>query len=254
MSKQSLLKAFKDAPKLLKKHSPELLTGIGIAGMIITTIAAVKATPKALQLVDEREIKEGKRLTNGEVVKTAWKCYIPATVTGVCSIACLIGANSVNAKRNAALATAYAISVSDLKDYKQKAIEVVGEKKEQSIRDAVAKDKLEKAQVSSREFIITGRGETPCFDPLTNSPFKSDIETIRKAENILNKRMRDELKITVNEFLQEIGLDPCDDAIGENMGWDIDKGYIDLDFSSQLVDGIPYLVIGHHNPPRYIGW
>lgn len=254
MNKQSIINAAKNVQKALKKHSPEILTGIGIAGMIFTTISAVKATPKALQLVDEREIKEGKRLNNSEIVKTAWKCYIPAAVTGVCSVGCLIGASSVNARRNAALATAYTISETALKEYKDKAVEVVGEKKEQAIRDAVAKDKLEKAHVSDREFVITGKGETPCFDPLTNACFKSDIETIRKAENTLNKRMRDDMRITVNEFLQEIGLDPCDDAIGENMGWDIDKGYIDLDFSSQLVDGIPYLVLGHHNPPRYIGF
>lgn len=252
MNKQTIAKALKDVPKILKKHSPELLTGIGIAGMIFTTITAVKATPKALQLVDEREIEEGKRLTNSEIVKTTWKCYIPAAVTGVCSIGCLIGASSVNARRNAALATAYTISETAFKEYREKAVEVVGEKKEQAIRDAVAKDKLEKAQVSTREFIITGKGEVSCFDPLTNSCFKSDIETLRKVENILNKRLRNEMYITVNDLLMEFGLDPCHDSIGEGMGWDVDKGDIEFDFSSQLVDGIPYLVIGHYNPPRYI--
>jgi hypothetical protein len=129
---------------------------------------------------------------------------------------------------------------------------VVGEKKEQAIRDAVARDKLEKANIQERQFIVTGHGETPCFDPLTNATFKSDIETLRKAENTLNKRLRLEMKVTVNEFLEELGLEPCD--VGEDLGWDVDKGDIDLDFSSQLVDGVPYLVIGHHNPPRYIGW
>ena len=86
MNKQTFVKALKDVPKMLKKHSPELLTGIGIAGMIFTTITAVKATPKALRLVDEQEIKEGKRLTNSEIIKTTWKCYVPAAVTGMCSI------------------------------------------------------------------------------------------------------------------------------------------------------------------------
>lgn len=254
MNKQFIAKVLKGVPKVIKRHSPEILTGIGIAGMIFASVNAVKATPKALQLVDEKEIKEGKRLTNSEIVKTTWKCYVPAAVTGVCSIACLIGASSVNAKRNAALATAYTISETALKEYKEKAVEVVGTKKEQAIRDAVAKDKLEKANVQNREFIATGRGETPCFEPLTNTCFKSDIETLRKAENNLNKQMRDEVRITLNEFLQEIGLDPCDDSIGENLGWDIDKGYIELDYSSQLLNGVPYLVVGHQNPPRYIGW
>lgn len=252
MTKQSFADALKSVQKALKKHSPEILTGIGIAGMVATTVTAVKATPKALRLIDAKEIEEDRRLTKKEAIATSWKCYIPAAVTGGFSIACLIGASSVNLHRNAALATAYTISEAAMKEYKEKAIEVVGEKKEQAIRDAVAKEQLEKANVKERKFIPTGKGETPCFDPLTNTCFKSDMETLRKAENTLNKRMRDDLVITVNEFLQEIGLDPCDESIGENLGWDIDRGYIDLDFSSQLVDGVPYLVIGHHNPPRYI--
>lgn len=252
MTKQSIVEALKSVQKSMKKHSPEILTGIGIAGMIATTITAVRATPKAMQLIDAREIKEDRRLNNKEIVATTWKCYIPAAVTGVLSTACLIGASSANLRRNTALATAYSISETALKEYKEKAIEVVGEKKEQAIRDAVAKDQLEKAEVKERKFIPTGKGETNCFDPLTNTCFKSDMETLRKAENTLNKQMRDDLVITVNDFLQEIGLDPCDSSVGENLGWDIDKGYIDLDFSSQLVDGVPYLVVGHHNPPRYI--
>ena len=252
MTKQTVVEALKSAQKSMKKHSPEILTGIGIAGMLATTVSAVRATPKAMRLIDDREIKEERRLSNKEIVATTWKCYIPAIVTGTLSTACLIGASSANLRRNAALATAYSISETALKEYKEKAVEVVGEKKEQAIRDAVANGQLEKADVKERTFISTGSGETPCFDPLTNTCFKSDMETLRKAENTLNKQMRDDMVITINDFLQEIGLDPCDSSVGENLGWDIDKGYIDLDFSSQLVDGIPYLVIGHHNPPRYI--
>lgn len=142
-----------------------------------------------------------------------------------------------------------------MKEYRDKAVEVVGVKKEQAIRDAGGQGQAGEGQCQRAwEFISTGRGETPCFDPLTNTCFKSDIESLRRAENTLNKRMRDEVKITVNEFLMEIGLEPCDDSIGETMGWDIDKGYIELDFSSQLVDGVPYLVLGHRVPPVYLGW
>ena len=241
MNKQAISNALKALQKTVKKHSPEILTGIGIAGMTAAAVMAVKATPKALRMVDEKEIRDGKRLTTGEIVKTTWKCYIPPVVAGVCSAACIIGASSISARRNAALVTAYTISETALKEYRDKAVEVVGVKKEQ-------------ANVKEREFISTGRGETPCFDPLTNTCFKSDIESLRRAENTLNKRMRDEVKITVNEFLMEIGLEPCDDSIGETMGWDIDKGYIELDFSSQLVDGVPYLVLGHRVPPVYLGW
>lgn len=253
MKKQAVTGALKDLTKVLKKHSPAILTGIGVAGMIVATVTAVRATPKALRLVDEKEIKEGKRLTSSEIVKTTWKCYIPSAVTGICSIGCIIGASSINARRNAALATAYAISMSDLSAYKKKAIEVVGEKKEQEICDAVAKEKLEKAHIEDRSIIVTGKGETHCYDPLTDRYFKSDMETLRKAENNLNKRMRDEVRITLNEFFAEIGLDDCE--VGDKLGWDIDKGYIELNFSSQLDGyGVPCLVLGHNNPPQYICW
>ena len=82
MTKQTIIEALKSAQKSMKKHSPEILTGIGIAGMIATTVSAVRATPKALQLIDAREIKENRRLSNKEIVATTWKCYVPAAVTG----------------------------------------------------------------------------------------------------------------------------------------------------------------------------
>ena len=174
MNKQAIANTLKSLQKTMRKHSPAILTGIGIAGMAAAAVMAVRATPKALRMVDDREIEDGKRLTTSEIVKTTWKCYIPAAVTGVCSAACIIGASSISARRNAALVTAYTISETALKEYKDKAVEVVGPKKEQAIRDAVAKEQLEQAGVPERKFIPTGRGETPCFDPLTNACFKSD--------------------------------------------------------------------------------
>ena len=94
MNKQAISNALKALQKTVKKHSPEILTGIGIAGMTAAAVMAVKATPKALRMVDEKEIRDGKRLTTGEIVKTTWKCYIPPVVAGVCSAACIIGASS----------------------------------------------------------------------------------------------------------------------------------------------------------------
>ena len=89
--------------------------------MITTTVMAVRATPKAIQLLDEEKRRQqADKLEPMDVVKTAWKCYIPAAVTGTVSVACLIGASSVNARRNAALTAAYTISESTLRDYQKK--------------------------------------------------------------------------------------------------------------------------------------
>lgn len=67
MDKQTITKGVKGIQRALRKHSPEILTGIGIAGMIAATITAVRATPKALRMIDEREIKDGKRLNTKEI-------------------------------------------------------------------------------------------------------------------------------------------------------------------------------------------
>ena len=251
MGKLNLSNIAKSVRMAMKKHHPEILTGIGVAGMITTAVLAVRATPKALILIEEKKDElETDELTPVETVKAAWTCYVPAAITGVLSTACLIEASSVNVRRNAALATAYTLSESALKTYQEKVIETIGEKKEQDVRDAVAKDHVTRNPVRSNEVIITEKGNTLCLDVLSKRYFRSDIDKLKKAVNELNRQMRDDMFISLNEFYYEIGLDSID--IGDDFGWDIDSGYIELDFSSQLAsEGTPCLVIGHSNRPDY---
>ena len=249
--KKEIAKSFLSLKTAIKKHSPEILTGIGIAGMITTTVMAVRATPKALILIEERKEEIGaEKLEAMDMVKTTWACYIPAAITGTLSVACLIGASSVNARRNAALATAYTLSESALKDYQGKVIEMFGEKKNEAVKDAVAKDKVEKNPVVTREVIITEKGNTLCYDAISGRYFKSDIEKIKKAECELNRQILDDMYVSLNDFYYEIGLDSV--KLGDELGWNVDSGYIDLSFSSQLAsDGTPCLVIDYSVAPRY---
>ena len=232
------------------KHSPEILTGIGITGMITTTVFAVKATPKAVRLIEEAKRDKQDDLTVVETVKTTWKCYIPSVVIGSISICCLIGANSVNLRRNAALATAYAISESAFSEYKDKVIHQIGEKKEKEIKDAIAQDHLDKNPVKSNEIIITDKGNTLCYDKLSGRYFKSDKEKIIKAENEINRQMRYDNYVSLNEFYYHLGLEDID--IGDRIGWNIDSGYVDISFSSKLAsDGTPCLVMDFEVAPKY---
>lgn len=251
MNKVNFSLIFKSAKNAIIKHSPEILTGMGIAGMITAGVLAVRATPKAMTLIEEKKQSEKtEKFSSIETVKTAWTCYIPAVLTAGASAACLIGASSVNLKRNAALAAAYTLSESTLKEYQEKVIETIGEKKEQTVHDAIAKDKLEQHPVSGREIIITGSGDTLCYDVAFDRYFRSDIEKLRKIENNLNRQMRDEGYISLNDFYIEVGLKPI--PIGESLGWNIDRGYMELHFSSQLTDdGRPCLVINYTVMPKY---
>ena len=177
-------------------------------------------------------------------------------VTGVSSVACLVGASSVNARRNAALATAYNLSATALSEYKEKVLETVGEKKEQIIRNKVAEDKVNKEPVNPSAIIVSGNGNTRCFDTITKRRFTSDIETIRRIVNELNRRMvNGDDYISLNEFYYELGLDGT--KIGDELGWNVTTGLIDLDFSAQLdTDGVPCIVIDYMLAPKrgYNSW
>ena len=250
MGKPNLSSIIKSARAAMKKHSPEILTGIGIAGMITTTVMAVRATPKALVLIEDKKDELGTdELTKMETVKAAWPCYIPSALVGTASVLCLVGASSTNLRRNAALATAYTLSETTLKEYQEKVVETIGEKKERDIREQVAKEKLLKNPV--REVILTTKGgHTKCYDAITDRYFESDRDTINRAVNELNRQMRDEMYVTLNDFYYEIGLDGT--KMGDMLGWNIDKGYIEIDFSSHLdANGTPCLVIDYQVAPVY---
>ena len=252
MNKSGLKRTIKSVERVLTKYSPGILTGIGITGMIGATFMAVKATPKALYLIEtKKEESEVEEFTSVETIKTCWKCYIPAALTTVVSAACLIGASTVSAKRNAALATAYSISEAALREYQEKVVEVIGEKKEKAVRDAVAKDQIERDPVTKSEVvIIDSNSNTLCYEPLSGRYFKSTIDKIKKAEIKLDRQMIQEMYVSLNDFYWEIGLDGTD--LGDKMGWNLSKGYMDLSFSSQLADdGTPCAVIVYGIPPVY---
>lgn len=241
----------RQALRSLKKHSPGILTGIGVAGLLATTVMAVDATPKALRLIEEKKQElQVENLSIKETVKTAWKCYIPSAVTAIASVACIVGASSVNARRNAALATAYTLSETAAREYKEKVVEAIGEKKEQLVRDEVAKKQLEKNPVTKSEVVITEKGDTLCFDPWSSRYFKSDAEKLRRAINDLNYQLINDGYVTLNDFYYDIGLDET--KPGETLGWDVNKGQVQFRFSSQIAeDGTPCLVLEFTNPPTY---
>ncbi len=239
------------AGKFTRRHSPEILTGIGVAGMFTAIGLAIAEAPKAVTLLNEaREKKEDQPLTSVEKVKATWKCYIPAGTVAIASAACLIGASTVNHRRNAALAAAYTLSESTLAAYKNKVLETFGEKKEQTVRQAVSADKVKNDPVSSKEIIITEKGNTLCYDAMSGRYFRSDIEALRRIENKLNRRMRSEEYITLNDLYDELELPHV--KLGDDLGWNMSRGYIDLAFSSTLADdGTPCLVLDYAIAPQY---
>lgn len=232
---------------------PSFLVGLGLGCLISSSIAAFLSGALAKEALDEKreETPDGK-LEPIEILKTIGPFAIPPLLLAGTGTVCLVKGNKMNIERGAAYMAAYALSDTTLREYRAKTKELVGEKKEQQIRDEVNKDILEKNPSKGREIIITGHGNYLCYDKISGRYFQSDIESLRRAENLLDRRMIDQMFVSLNELYLEIGLNPI--AAGDNIGWHIDTGYIGMSFSSQLADdGQPCLVMECAEPqPRYV--
>lgn len=230
-------------------HNPAILTSIGITGMIMSTILAVKVTPKALILIEnkKRELTT-EELTIKETISITWKIYLPVVITSVASASCLIGACSVNSKRNAALTTAYTLSEKAYTTYRDQVIRTIGEKKEKNLRAEIAQENVNNKPVDKGQIILTQKGNTLCKDSISGRYFRSDLDTIRKIMNELNRKMLIDNSISLNEYYSAIGLDNVKD--GDYMGWSVDSGLIELNFDACIAnDDEPCIVVDYNIIP-----
>jgi hypothetical protein len=262
VNKETISVFFKGLKDSAEKHAPGIFIGIGLAGMFCAGIMAVSVTPKAIRAIDDREIKEDKRLNKKEVFITCWKLYIPSVITATLSAGCVVYGGSMFHKRNVALATAYTLSEEALRRYQAKTLEVVGPKKETAIRDGIRKDIIDQhpmTEQQEKEILFDGVDEYPCYDVFSGRYFKGNIVDIRLAIQTLNQRLKSSGDfIPLNELYSLLGLNPI--KLGEDLGWQFDgERYKDqLDeamLGSQLMkNGTPCLVIdfGDTISPHYV--
>lgn len=236
----------------LSKHRPAILMGVGVTGTVMTTVLAVKATPKAIAVIEEEKLETGKdKLTPMEVVKLCWKYYIPATATMLASTACLVFSHTESARRATALAAAYQISEAALSEYRDAVVETIGEKKERAVREKVAENALKKNPVNDDDVIITGRGNTLCHDAVFGSYFRSSREAIERGITAINRKIvSGEMYASLNDFYDEIDLPHVE--IGDLLGWNLDDGELIIDFDYKgSHNGEPTLVIRYNVVPKY---
>lgn len=239
----------------LSKNSPTILTGLGVAGVLSTAILAVKATPKALKVL---ELEQDRREKYGEpiviptldTVKLCWKLYLPAAAVGLATAGCIVAANTVNLRRNAALAGLYSITETAFKEYQNKVVETIGSNKERKVRDEVNQDRLDRNPSGANQIFITGKGKVLCYDKLCDRYFESDHETIRKAVNDINLELRNSMFVELNDLYYAIGLAPS--GLGSQVGWEIDHGYCEAKFSTGLNENNePCLVMDFDVYPKF---
>lgn len=213
----------------LKKASPTILTCIGAAGVVATAVLAVKATPKADSLIkaDSRRNHDGDpyAATKLEAVKSCWKCYIPAAATGVATIICIFGANTLNKKQQASLASAYALVNRSYSDYKHKLKELYGEDAHKKIMESIAAEKSSMPPItatggfsnSSLEFEDANEEQRLFYDSFSKRYFQATISQVLQAEYHINRNMVLGAFVTLNDFYDFLGISHIEG--GDVVGW-----------------------------------
>lgn len=250
--------------RFCKRNASTILTYAGGAGVVATSFMAVKATPKALLLLEKAKREKGEDLTKVEKVKVAWKPYIPAALTGASTIACIFGANVLNTRSQAALMSAYALVDNSYKEYKNKVKELYGEETHQEIINAIAVEKTGDVYIRS-ECLCTNcnlsteenDGEPKLFyDEHSKRYFEATIEKVLTAEYHLNRNFTLRGYSYLNEFYEFLGLEPTE--YGAVLGWAVNDDeiyWIDFNHRKVLInDELEVYIIETPYEPRHEPW
>ena len=220
----------------LKKNSATILTVAAAAGVITTSVLSAKAAIKASRVLTHKEEEKGEKLTFEETISAVWTIYIPSVVAGMSTIACVFGANILNKRQQASLASAYALIDNSYKEYKAKLKELYGEEAHNNIVDAIAAEKYEDVHVyaggltSAYTQEIESDAEPRLFyDEYSGRYFETTIEKVLLAEYHLNRNYILRGFARLNEFYEFLGLEPTD--YGETVGWDICGEIYWIDFN-----------------------
>lgn len=256
MSVRSVLKV---TERYIISNSPTILTAFGVTGTLATAFLTGKATFKAAKLIQAEEHRRALLepaihdalpvLDTKEKAKIVWKCFVPPAVSVVTTIGCIVGANTINTSRMAALAAAYAVSDKNFAEYKNKVKEVFGEKKENDVRASIAQDSVNASPPPGGAYIHNAAGgDTLCKDAWTGRYFYSDMQTLRAAENDLAKGMYvGQDAATLGDFYDAIRVPSpkCANLVG----WNNDAP-LKLQFDTVMAPGdVPCLVMDFANAP-----
>lgn len=206
--------------RFVKKNSSTILTCIGAAGVVVTSVMAVKATPKALDLIEEAKKEKGDELSKWEKVQVAGPSYIPAVVVGCTTVGCIFGANVLNKRTQAALTSAYALLDQTHKEYKNKVKEMYGEEADDKVRAELAKDNYDEDEIDDDEY---DDGKTLFYDGYSKRYYRVTNETQLRAEYEINKMLSETGGASLNNYYDILGIDRKD--YGEYMGWSAAQMY-----------------------------
>lgn len=241
----------------LRRSSPTILTCASAVGVVATAVMAVRATPKAIILLEEAKDDKGEDLTKLEIVRTAGPVYIPAALIGLSTIACIIGIKVLSKRNQASLASAYALLSESYQRYRKAANTIYGYDADSKIVAQMAKEVYVHADGYSvySSDLDADSEKILCYDLFSKRYFTTTMAAVINAQYHINRNLCLRGYSNLNEFYEFLGIEKID--YGDEIGWSMDElmegGIMWLDFDNcytKMDDGMECCVISALSDPN----
>ena len=240
----------------LKKYSPEILLGLGLAGGIAAAVMACKATSKMGDVIDEhhesmaqigaaegctydkKDLKDIQKLKTETYLITAKetaKLYGPAVGVGAASICCILGSYGILHKRNVALVAAYSVLNERFTNYRARVKDELGEDKDRHFLFGTHKETVEVEEEGKNGKIKKVKKDIEVVNPYDLSQYAKCFDSscinwendpdynkmfLTRQQNWANDKLKSQGHLFLNEVYDMLGF-PRTKA-GTIIGWVFD--------------------------------
>ena len=253
--KEKMIRMYNNSKNMVQKHSPEILAGVGVVGVVASTVMACKATMKLNDILEEsketrdkiREVEANPRYEEQYSHEDAKKdltinytqtglkiakLYAPAVILGSASLGCLLASNDILRKRNAALSAAYMTVDKSFKEYRSRVAERFGEEVEKEIRYNIKAEEVTSTVVAEDGSETTVTEIVKTMDPNLYSDYAKFFDEaspywqkdpeynfmfLKSQQQYANDLLKARGRLFLNEVYEMLGIDKT--KAGQIVGW-----------------------------------
>lgn len=228
---------------IAQKNSPGVLLGVGIAGMVGSTVLACRATLKMDTVLEDAQdkLQDVKLFENPKYnekdrsrdisliyVQTGFKIvrlYTPAILVGGLSIYALTSSHNILTRRNAALTAAYTALDKGFNEYRARVVDKYGEDEDRNLRYGTTQVEIDDPKTGKKTTVTRVIPGDPSiyarfFDDYSNSWNKEpeyNLIFLKCQQNYANDLLRSRGHVFLNEVYDMLGI-PRSKA-GAVVGW-----------------------------------
>lgn len=253
--KEKMIRMYNNSKNMVQKHSPEILAGVGVVGVVASTVMACKATMKLNDILEEsketrdkiREVESNPRYEEQYSHEDAKKdltinytqtglkiakLYAPAVILGSASLGCLLASNDILRKRNAALSAAYMTVDKSFKEYRQRVVDRFGEEVEKEIRYNIKAEEVTSTVVAEDGSETTVTETVKTMDPNLYSDYAKffdeaspywqkdpeyNLMFLKSQQQYATDLLRARGRLFLNEVYEMLGIEKT--KAGQIVGW-----------------------------------